>query len=76
MEDDGVACELVEVGDGSKQDRGGSGDGDQLARTNGGINGQQWISVVSYRLDLDNRCEPSAMLPRKSQRIMYLGNCV
>lgn len=52
VEDHWVLGELVEVGDGGQEDVGGGGDRGELARADGGEDGEERVVVVADRLDL------------------------
>lgn len=55
VEDYGIIGQLVEVGDGGQEDRGGRGDGDELAGADRGEDGEQRVSIVADREDLGVR---------------------
>lgn len=52
MQNDGILCELVEVGDGGEQDVGGGGNGSELARADGGEDREERVVVMADRSDL------------------------
>lgn len=53
MDHDRSVCQSVEVRDGLDQDGRGGGDADKLAIADGGEDGEQRVSIMSYCLYLE-----------------------
>ena len=52
MEDNGILCELVEVGDRREEDVGGGSGGNELAGTDRGESREERVGIMPHGLDL------------------------